>query len=1293
MRVPNVLGEGGRYQIEGEVGRGGMGAVYRAVDRNTGQYVAVKAMLDASDPEILALFDKEWRILVELQHTNIIGISDRGQFRDGSVTYPYFVMPFLRGKTLQERIAESGFLPTAEVAGIVGAVSAGLHAAHIRGVIHRDVKPSNIFILDSGSVVIIDFGIVHVGDTRTISTLKGTTPYMAPELLDPQKLDKPTPQSDIFALGVVSYEALTGVRPFARPTADETIRAILKEIPKPAYELNRAVSLGVGQVIQKAMAKDKSHRYKTVIEFAERLQRASRGEALPEFDRQMIEDRLRVVREALSKGMASSASEVLRGIEEEGYVDPSITSQREKIDQILQRNWIRTQLESVRLYREAKEYDAAIEKLAEVLHVMPDNPDALAERDLIDQERLSKVLGQARQCLEKHDFAEARKGIEQARQIDAQDTQTSELLSELTRLEEADRALAAQKELLYQEALSTNRDGYLRAALQRLEKLVELTPSSGASTQSERDIIYARFHEELLQEYGRVQKAGSEAKTRLAKGKLSEVSAICAEMLTANQGNAVFLALKLEAERRDRELRLEYLRQLSERLSNLPDLDERVKLAQEALTAYPGESQLAELLRHARESRDLVNSLIAQARIAEDCQEFSEALDRWRTVEEFHPAQPGLALELARVEKRLADQVRAARKSGYTEEIWRLLRSGDYERALDLCGSGLEAFPGDGELLVLQSETNERLKRGVEVKALVNEGRALLHSRDADAALETLRRAYEIDRNDPQARQFLGAALLAKAQVLLESEWKTAEKLLIQAKELIPHDPALKGVALLVADRKQREDVELSLTKAWRLVLAGDLRGALGDIDTCLARYPSDRRLLAERRKILLDLGENIPTPTPGVKSPSPGPPAERPAPSDGKPQSPELEPALEPAPPPPGTAGMAGMEPPAEGAGGEAARSPLGEAPPLPTTQPEVRAWATTSENSVGDSRRELNRRSWAARLAGNRLLLAGVLLLTGIPLIWVAYERMHPPSPPPPVLTQLQITSTPGAEIAVDGKKKGTSPRAVELSPGTHTITASLRGYLPRRESVTAKGGPQAVDLELQPELLTLHVSTDQAKGTVRLDDQTVSEISGNDVGFPGIQPGKLHTVKFENASNGSTVSASFQFSPGELPSVVDLPQTAPAMILFMGFGDGKMRAQCNRAAVRLTIGDQHATVGTDGTTLDLPNGDHIVEVDAAGLKPPQVKVSTTGEPSAAVGFYWGGPRAAPPASASLPSSVDLLLASAEQYKAQRSFADADRLVGEVLKREPENQRALKLKQQLDTLNNVIHWRKPPR
>jgi eukaryotic-like serine/threonine-protein kinase len=395
MRVPEVLD--GRYQITDEIGRGGMGAVFRALDRKTAQYVAIKVMLDASNQEFLALFDKEWRILAGLQHTNIIGISDRGEFQDGPAKYPYFVMPYLRGKTLHEWIhSGNGTNSVSEVVAVISAAAAGLQAAHNRGLVHRDVKPSNIFILESGSVVVIDFGIVHLGDSRTGTTLKGTTPYIAPELLDSDKNDKPSPQSDVFSLGVVCYEALTGTQPFSRATLTETIRAILKDIPRPAYEVNRNVSLLIGQVVQKSMAKNKNHRFKTISEFADQLQRASRNEELPQFGRHVIEDKVRVVREALAQGLVTQAHKMLRDIEDDGYIDPSITAQREKIDQLMQQKWIRSELESARIYRSNGEYATAMEKVSEVLNVVPDNAEALAELHQIRQKRLGKALGDAR---------------------------------------------------------------------------------------------------------------------------------------------------------------------------------------------------------------------------------------------------------------------------------------------------------------------------------------------------------------------------------------------------------------------------------------------------------------------------------------------------------------------------------------------------------------------------------------------------------------------------------------------------------------------------------------------------------------------------------------------------------------------------------------------------------------------------------------------------------------------------------------------------------------------------------
>ena len=183
----------------------------------------------------------------------------------------------------------------------------------------------------------------------------------------------------------------------------------------------------------------------------------------------------------------------------------------------------------------------------------------------------------------------------------------------------------------------------------------------------------------------------------------------------------------------------------------------------------------------------------------------------------------------------------------------------------------------------------------------------------------------------------------------------------------------------------------------------------------------------------------------------------------------------------------------------------------------------------------------------------------------------------------------------------------------------------------------------------------------------------------------PGKTHTVTIEGAS---AVSASFQFSPGESPSAVDLPLAAPALILFMGFGEGRIRVQCNRPSARLTIGGEHATIGTGETNINVPDGDHLIEVEVPGGKTRQLKVSTAKESGATLGFYWGEPRVVAPPP---PVPIDSMLDQAEQDKSQSLYSDADKLVDEVLKQSPESQRAQKLKQQLDNLNKLYPWRKP--
>src|SRR5262249_22551319 len=158
------------------------------------------------------LFLKEWKLQASLIHPNIVEIYDVGEFDDDGVTKPYFVMPLLYGRTLGQLIASASHRPSVERAiDIICQTCRGLQAAHDRGLIHRDLKPNNIFVMDDDSVKIIDFGLVHTEGRKSTDGLKGTLPYMAPELL---QMQAPSVLSDIFALGAVCYETLTQRRAF-----------------------------------------------------------------------------------------------------------------------------------------------------------------------------------------------------------------------------------------------------------------------------------------------------------------------------------------------------------------------------------------------------------------------------------------------------------------------------------------------------------------------------------------------------------------------------------------------------------------------------------------------------------------------------------------------------------------------------------------------------------------------------------------------------------------------------------------------------------------------------------------------------------------------------------------------------------------------------------------------------------------------------------------------------------------------------------------------------------------------
>jgi serine/threonine protein kinase len=260
----------GRYEIIGEVGKGAMGVVYRATDPNIGRTVAIKTLrIDihgTENEEILGRFKNEARAAGMMNHANIITIYDAGE-QEGMF---YIAMEFIEGQTLQGLLKQAHALPVEKATHIVRQVCAGLDYAHARGIIHRDIKPANIMITGDGTVKIMDFGIAKSGGTGMTSTgqVVGTPNYMSPEQVKGKPLDGRT---DLFSVGVVLYEMLTGSRPFDGENVTSIIYKIVHENPPTPREVV-GLHPGLSAVVMKALAKDPDERFATGAEFGRAVQ-------------------------------------------------------------------------------------------------------------------------------------------------------------------------------------------------------------------------------------------------------------------------------------------------------------------------------------------------------------------------------------------------------------------------------------------------------------------------------------------------------------------------------------------------------------------------------------------------------------------------------------------------------------------------------------------------------------------------------------------------------------------------------------------------------------------------------------------------------------------------------------------------------------------------------------------------------------------------------------------------------------------------------------------------------------
>ncbi|MFO0573109.1 MAG: HEAT repeat domain-containing protein [Polyangia bacterium] len=277
----------GDYKLTGILGEGGMGIVYAAEHLTLGSRTACKVLRREvmDNPDAVARFLQEARLISRVRHRNLIDIFDAGELPDGRL---YYIMEYLKGQPLQDRIAAGPRLTFAEIVHLLRQIGAGLQAAHGAGIVHRDLKPANIFLVAQPGapplVKVVDFGVAKVLNmsgpqaklTRT-GTLVGTPHYMAPEQINGRSVDA---RADVYALGVILYELCTGQVPFPGDMlGDVVIGHIQKPVPLPApAQLPSGAPSGLVDVLLKALAKSPDDRYPGVHALIEDLERLARGE-------------------------------------------------------------------------------------------------------------------------------------------------------------------------------------------------------------------------------------------------------------------------------------------------------------------------------------------------------------------------------------------------------------------------------------------------------------------------------------------------------------------------------------------------------------------------------------------------------------------------------------------------------------------------------------------------------------------------------------------------------------------------------------------------------------------------------------------------------------------------------------------------------------------------------------------------------------------------------------------------------------------------------------------------------
>ncbi len=860
----------GKYEILSELGRGGMGIVYRAEDKFIGREVAIKT-LTAVTPELRQRFLVEARSGV-LNHQNIVTVYDFGE-QDGN---PYIVMEFLQGESLERLLKEHRAFSLVDKLEIVRQVCEGLGYAHARGVVHRDIKPANIMVQPDGHIKIVDFGIARLeslsGQTVTGAVI-GTFHYLAPERLKGESSDG---RADIWAAGVVLYLLLTGRLPFP----GDDISALHKVVSEPFERVSALVPScppPLEAVVDRALAKQPDERYGSAEEMAADLQatldvlkRARVGEVLGQVKSLMDQEELTRVRPMLLElqRLAPDNTEVRRLLREVG----ERLSRQQRSEQVRQ---IAGHAEDAA--REHR-YAEALELFRQASRVDPANTGLLLRVEQMQElrekaDRVQVLKTQAQDLRHRRDFDGAAQLIEQAIALDRNNT---DLHNEQVRiLQEQERAARDGNVRRLRE---TSRDHLVARqypeALSTIQKALQLDP-----TDTETQGLYheAVIRQEEDRRRGIIEQIVAEIQTQMAREQWEHALELIQRSLERLPGDAALLRMRAEAQAKIAATATQRLvEQTSLEVQNLlfSAPEQALTTVRAALERAPGDERLLSLEEQAVAQRRRVHLEGLRA----------EALGRGHTaLEAGHYAEAADILEEALVEcgtdldlEALLDQVRQQRgkadrrtaAAASMAQAQTLLGKGDLEGAVTLLQRAVEDTQDAavGQLLRQVREQAEEAARRVE--ALRERLRSVGEGDPAQALKllgeqpETVQQHPEmralrtrLQEQEEQDRAVVAAVARADGQ-LAAGKLPEAQETLETVRRAFGSFPAIAAAQVAFATRvlpAANGILQTAMTEARRRLLAGDaisaletVQGASGAVPFAASAIAADWRRLTE---------------------------------------------------------------------------------------------------------------------------------------------------------------------------------------------------------------------------------------------------------------------------------------------------------------------------------------------------------------------------------------------------------------------------------------------------------------